>query len=359
MANSTQVAVSDGSLALLDISIDYLSRPEITVYFDAVLTTDWAWVGDSDKQITFDPVVPNGVEVLVKRTTDISELRHTFSLGAAFTTQSLDEDLKQVLHIVQEASEANFGSDFYGDINMHNYRVRFIGTAIDDTDALSLAQYKADALGAWAARLAAEGFALAAAQSADDAVTQVNGVLRTGDTMTGPLALAADAASAMQAVPLQQLTAVAAAVTASVKQALNPVGSLYFNATDGTNPATLLGFGTWVAWGTGRVPVGIDAGNPAFNGVEETGGSADAVVVAHTHTGSTDTEPNHTHTSGDSVQMSGSFAAGQSMMRANTSSSTGAAGAHDHVVTIDSTGVSGVNANLQPYITVYIWKRTA
>jgi hypothetical protein len=160
MANSTQVAVSDGSLALLDISIDYLSRPEITVYFDAVLTTDWAWVGDSDKQITFDPVVPLGVEVLVKRTTDISALRHTFSLGAAFTTQSLDEDLKQVLHIAQEASEANFGGDFYGDINMHYNRITNVADAVDPTDVPTFRQ-----LGEF--RDAAAASAAAAASSYD------------------------------------------------------------------------------------------------------------------------------------------------------------------------------------------------
>jgi hypothetical protein len=37
-----------------------------------------------------------------------------------------------------------------------------------------------------------------------------------------------------------------------------PVGSLYM-ATVSTNPNTLLGFGTWAAWGQGRVPVGIGA----------------------------------------------------------------------------------------------------
>ena len=166
MAQSTQRAVSDGSLALLDLSIDYLSRSEITVYFDAVLTTAWAWVGETEKRITFTPNVPAGVEVLVKRSTDISKLRHEFSKGAAFTAEVLDEDLKQVLHIAQEASEANLSGQFYSDIDMHNYRVRNIGTAVDDTDALTLGQYKADADGAFASKTAAAASATAAANSA-------------------------------------------------------------------------------------------------------------------------------------------------------------------------------------------------
>jgi hypothetical protein len=53
MANSTQRAVSDGTLVSLDLSIHYIDRSEITVYFDAVLTTAWAWVGETAKQITF------------------------------------------------------------------------------------------------------------------------------------------------------------------------------------------------------------------------------------------------------------------------------------------------------------------
>ena len=166
MAQSTQRAVSNGTLVLLDLSIHYLDRSEITVYFNSVLTTGWAWVGETAKQIKFTPAVPNGVEVLVKRTTDISKLRHEFSSGAAFTAQVLDEDLTQVLHIAQEASESNLSGQFYADIDMHNYRIRNIGTAVDDTDALTLGQYKADANGAFASKTAAAASATAAANSA-------------------------------------------------------------------------------------------------------------------------------------------------------------------------------------------------
>ena len=64
------------------------------------------------------------------------------------------------------------------------------------------------------------------------------------------------------------------ATTAFVKAVLlaaNPVGSIVFNVTN-TNPNTYIG-GTWVAWGSGRVPVGVDAAQPEFNTVEETGGA--------------------------------------------------------------------------------------
>lgn len=44
---------------------------------------------------------------------------------------------------------------------------------------------------------------------------------------------------------------------AAAKSALFPVGSIYFNGVDDTNPATLLGFGTWAAYATGRVLGGL------------------------------------------------------------------------------------------------------
>ena len=155
----------------------------------------------------------------------------------------------------------------------------------------------------------------------------------------------------------------ALATTAFVQAAialLYPVGSIYTNATNSTNPGTLLGFGTWTAFGAGRVMVGFDSGNALFDVAEETGGSADAITVSHTHTAtSTVTDPTHNHSytqpsPGTFVQnINGT---GQGAVSGTTgSASTGISVA----TTISSTGSSGTNANYQPYITVYIWKRTA
>jgi hypothetical protein len=89
------------------------------------------------------------------------------------------------------------------------------------------------------------------------------------------------------------------ATTAFVQAAialLYPVGSIYTNATSSTNAGTLLGFGTWTAFGAGRVPVGFDSGNALFDSAEETGGSANAIVVSHTHTATTtSTDSGHSH----------------------------------------------------------------
>ena len=147
------------------------------------------------------------------------------------------------------------------------------------------------------------------------------------------------------------------ATTAFVQAALAavyPVGSIYINATSATNPATLLGFGTWVAFGAGRVMVGLDAGNAAFDTAEETGGSADAITVSHTHSIS-DSGHIHAPTVGQFVQSGGGglgIGGGSSYsFYPNTASATTG-------ITINSTGSSGTNANLQPYIVVRMWKRT-
>lgn len=141
-------------------------------------------------------------------------------------------------------------------------------------------------------------------------------------------------------------------------QALYPVGSIYINAGVTTNPNTLLGFGTWTAFGAGRVMVGLNGSDSLFDALEETGGSKDAIVVSHTHT-ATVTDPGHTHTVKAISQ--DTFDAGPFNYNATTTGSTTASGSATTGITvgISTTGSSGTNANLQPYITVAMWKRTA
>lgn len=143
-------------------------------------------------------------------------------------------------------------------------------------------------------------------------------------------------------------------------QILHPVGSIYINSSNSTNPGTLLGFGTWSAFGAGRVPVGFDSGNALFDTAEETGGSADAIVVSHTHTAtSTVTDPGHTHSPGSistsNINAGTSNGASVQSPGAIPTATTGISVA----TTVASSGSSGTNANYQPYITVYMWKRTA
>ena len=146
----------------------------------------------------------------------------------------------------------------------------------------------------------------------------------------------------------------AAAISLST---IYPIGSIY-TSTVSTNPNTLFGFGTWVAFGAGRVLLGDGGGYAAG----ATGGSADAITVSHTHTATTtSTDSGHTHgispgawtdgggkVEGNSFSFGGKVTATQSST-ANITSST----------SISTSGSSGTGANLQPYIVVYMWNRTA
>ncbi len=147
------------------------------------------------------------------------------------------------------------------------------------------------------------------------------------------------------------------ATTAFVQDALAalyPVGSIYTNASVATNPATLLGFGTWTAFGAGRVMVGFDSGNTLFDTAGETGGSYDAVLPSHTHTV---TDPGHSHSinSASIGNQVPSLGAGSAI--ATPSSTT--TGANTTGISLSTEGESGTNKNIQPYITVYMWTRTA
>jgi len=168
------------------------------------------------------------------------------------------------------------------------------------------------------------------------------------------------------------------ATTAFVQAAvalLYPVGSIYTNATVSTNPGTLLGFGTWTAFGAGRVMVGFDSGNALFDTAEETGGAADATLPSHTHTGTTDAGGSSSGSVTGGVGGDfGPFSSATGVLALSDSVGNrpqGAAGTgssrtatltiptHTHTITTASAGTSGTNANYQPYITVYLWKRTA
>jgi hypothetical protein len=155
-------------------------------------------------------------------------------------------------------------------------------------------------------------------------------------------------------------SSVAAAVS-NLSASIYPVGSIYINAGVTTNPATLLGFGTWTAFGAGRVMVGLNAGDSAFDTLQETGGSKDAIVVSHNHSATSSvSDPGHSHR----IDFGASFA-GASFVQPTVNdigqniNTAGATTGISVSTSIGSTGSSATNANLQPYITVCMWLRTA
>lgn len=130
-----------------------------------------------------------------------------------------------------------------------------------------------------------------------------------------------------------------------------PVGSIYMNAEDSTDPSVLLGFGTWAAFGAGRVPVGIDPSDTDFDTAEHPGG-------AKTHTLTKQEIPPHTHSyvKTNSTSNANGYDTNTTAKAVTGSTETGGGNIGENS---DGTGNASPHNNLQPYIVVYMWKRTA
>ena len=190
-------------------------------------------------------------------------------------------------------------------------------------------------------------------------------------------------------------------ITSQMKSILDsfyPVGSIYLSVKN-ENPSSKFG-GTWVAWGSGRVPVGVNSSDGNFNSVEKTGGSSThthtisvgsksaftsgsttlstSQIPSHTHSGTTGVGstnsmrvvssaggsclPNHTtgYGGGSYVDRSGQNFPGSSHYHQFTTNATGGSGGHTHSIPAHNHTASSISVStLQPYITCYMWKRTA
>lgn len=181
---------------------------------------------------------------------------------------------------------------------------------------------------------------------------------------------------------------------ASIKSGLDemfnliyPIGSIYMSAIS-TNPSVLFPGTTWVAWGAGRVPVGVNGNDDNFNVVEKTGGQSTITIGSnnlppHNH-GVND--PGHGHTidlgnykipttqsdisDGEISSLSGNISmpavqGGVASAEWSQYSGTSLSPSESKtgITTQNAYGNAGGGAdaltNLQPYITCYMWKRTA
>jgi len=189
-------------------------------------------------------------------------------------------------------------------------------------------------------------------------------------------------------------TAFVAASTSAGVAGAYPVGSIYMNASNATNPGTLLGFGTWSSLGAGRMLVGFSSGDPLFGTAGNTGGSRDAFLVTHTHyVGITSVSAgSHYHGignnnganggtfgygswsgvhfpganswnwngSGGGIGYGGDITSGNMVASYSLNGAGGDTHSHDVNGYANNTGSgTGANANLPPYLVVYMWQRTA
>ena len=153
-----------------------------------------------------------------------------------------------------------------------------------------------------------------------------------------------------------------------------PVGSV-FTSVVSTDPATLLGFGTWAALAPGRVLVGINAADSDFDTAEEVGGAKTVTLTAtempaHTHVQNSHnhTQDAHTHnflprsatTGSVSSIVTGTLDTSSTISGSNQPHVQSATATNQAATAVNqSTGGGAAHTNLQPYLVVYFWKRTA
>lgn len=143
----------------------------------------------------------------------------------------------------------------------------------------------------------------------------------------------------------------------SILKKVYPVGSIYFSVNS-TNPGTSLGFGTWSAFGAGKVPVGFDSGDTDFDTDEETGG---AKTVAHTHALS-DSAYGQITQNNNGVFMrlvTGITSWTSNRPRSWSTVSTPSNAANTEGIALRGDTDSTSPSVVQPYIVVRMWKRTA
>jgi len=169
------------------------------------------------------------------------------------------------------------------------------------------------------------------------------------ETLTGT-PLAPTAASGTNTTQI----ATTAFVRGEIADRVYPVGAIFTTVTayaDSAAVVTAIGGTTWVAFGAGKVLVGLDSGDTDFDTVAETGGAKTSTTGSHTLT--TAEIPAHTHdtniNAGNSSDGDPNIASGGGDTGNITTSSTGGGGGHTH----------GSTPTVQPYIVVYFWKRTA
>lgn len=115
--------------------------------------------------------------------------------------------------------------------------------------------------------------------------------------------------------------------------------------------------GTWVAWGAGRVPVGVNTSDSDFSTVQKTGGEK-----AHTLTAAEMPKHNHNITFyNDDFSNGGDAESSLSRKKESPGLTYDVAYKQNSwsYSQVSETGSSGAHNNLQPYITVYMWRRTA
>lgn len=141
---ATQVEVSDGTLNIVNVGIEFFNQTDISVSLDQglplVVGVDYNWSSATTIQFlntagTPGGLVPNGVTVVVRRATQNTQMYNIYDGGAPFSRLTLDENFEQLLFLSQEFAEGLGFEGLQNTLNMNGYKIINLGTPTVGTDA--------------------------------------------------------------------------------------------------------------------------------------------------------------------------------------------------------------------------------
>src|SRR5690625_7523562 len=111
---STIRLVSDGTVEWVDLTFEIQQEDNLHVYVDGDrVEQGWTLMRESTSQrVVFDEPIPDGVDVIIRRASDLSEVPHVFHYtgnikgGAEFNAKNMDEDFSKILRASEDAMDS-------------------------------------------------------------------------------------------------------------------------------------------------------------------------------------------------------------------------------------------------------------
>ena len=191
------------------------------------------------------------------------------------------------------------------------------------------------------------------ALTVNDSVTASNHI-GAGTGLTGTATSLSIGGNAATATTATSVTSISSSQQLAIIALAYPVGSIYMNTSNSTNPGTLLGIGTWAVVAAGQMLLGNGGGYTAGN----TGGSATTTLTyanmpSHSHAIN---DPGHVHVDLGGVGIYGTTSGPDSVQTYTQTHNTQSALTG---ITLGTAGSGTSFSTISPYLVVYMWQRTA
>lgn len=166
MASTIAFYTGDGTTTDFTVPFDYLAKKFVRVSRGTTILTggdygdiskDYYFLDKNKVRLKVPPAT--GEEVTIRRYTSVTDRVVSFKDASVLKANDLDVSSVQTIHIAEEARDVINDAlivDKEGNWDAKGKRIANVGDAVNDGDAVNLKLYKADAMGAYQARVEAE-----------------------------------------------------------------------------------------------------------------------------------------------------------------------------------------------------------